>query len=144
MPSASFSHTAASPVAIDRAFAALQKAETWGAIGGVGEIRDARHDADGALTGYRFTAEVGGMRYPGTATVTRSDAPNDMEVAVDTSEVRATIRVVLTENGDGTDVTVNLSIRSNGFISTLTFPVISNAIGSGLPASVASFASGLA
>jgi hypothetical protein len=144
MPSASFSHTATAPVAIERAFEALQEASTWGAIGGVGEIRDASHDPDGALTGYRFTAEVGGARYPGTATVTRSTPPTDMEVAVDTPEVGATIRVALSRSGQATDVTVDLSVRSKGFLSTLAFPVISNAIGSGLPASVTSFAEGLA
>lgn len=143
MPSASFSHTSWAPARPDRVFEALQDSSTWESIGGVGRVDDARHDASGRLLGYRFTAEVAGMRYPGEAVVTRSDAPDTMVVEIDTSEVGATVEVGLMPDGRGTSVTVALEVSSKGFVSAMAFPMISSAIGSGLPANVDAFTAGL-
>ena len=140
MPSAAFSHTAVASASPEAAYASLQHADTWESIAGVDEVSDPRHDEEGRLLGYRFTVEVGGRRYPGTAVVTGSEPPHSMTVKIDTSEVAGDIRVRLASDDARTEVTVELAIASKGFLSTLVFPVISTAIGSGLEASVESFA----
>lgn len=145
MGASTFSHTALSRTTIERAWTALQLPATWEAIGGVADITDPEHTAAGTMIGFRFTADAGGRRYPGQARAVRSEAPRRMTVEIDTSELSGEIDVVLAPVTDGsTEVRVNMSVQSKGWMARVAFPLIAASIGSGLPASVESFAARLA
>lgn len=59
---------------------------------------------------------------------------------IENSEVRGVTTVQLTDDGPGTRVTVTLEVESVGMFASMFFPVIANAIGSGLPHTVDAFA----
>ena len=67
-----------------------------------------------------------------------------MLLALDAREVVGALEARLEANGDGTTVvTVTLEVQSRGTLSTMFFPVVSEAIAKGLPAQVERFASSL-
>ena len=67
-----------------------------------------------------------------------------MLLELDAREVAGTLEARLEANGDGTTVvTVTLRVTSRGTLSTLFFPVVSEAIAKGLPAQVERFAASL-
>ncbi len=137
MASQTFTHRAQLASSIETAWDRLQMASTWGDIGGMSEVTDARHDDAGNLLGFAFAAVVAGKRYPGKATTTRSEAPHHMAMDIDTGELRGTIDVRL-----HTDpvIEVTLSAHSKGLFSAMMFPVIAGAIAGGLPDNVERFA----
>lgn len=143
MPTETFTATSHTPASVNRAWTALQRAETWAAIGGVDEITSAVHDADGNLVSFELAAIVAGKRYPGTARTVHSDPPTSMTIEIDTSELAGTLSVVLTPETSAV-VDVAFTIRSKGFVSSVFFPAIATAVGSGLPRDVAAFAARLA
>jgi hypothetical protein len=57
--------------------------------------------------------------------------------------VRGVTTVILDPTATGTVVTVVLEVESVGLLSSMIFPIIAGAIGSGLPRSVEEFAAGL-
>lgn len=140
MPSQSFSHAElvdADPTSVWRA---LQSAETWGGIGGVDEIADAVHDDTGHLRAYRFAVVVAGRRHSGSAHTTEIHPEQRMDVAIESDEVTGSIRLDLQPSGRRTMVEVTMEVRSNSLFSSMFFPVIASAVGSGLPRNVAAFA----
>ena len=83
-------------------------------------------------------------RYPGTARVATAEVGERMRLELDAREVAGTLETHLSANGRGsTVVTVTLEVISRGTLSTLFFPVVSEAIAKGLPAQVDRFAAGL-
>lgn len=124
----------------------LQRAETWEGIAGVEAVHDAVHDEAGNLVEFGFTVSVGGVRYSGQATVTRSEDPTDIRLDLTTTEMVATIDVHLEQAGgaETTTVTVELAVRSRSFLAGMFFPAIADTIGRGLPAATGHFASRLA
>ena len=127
-----FTHRVKVDASLDHAWQVLQDPETWGMIAGVERVYDARHSPDGTLRGYRFTVNAAGKRYEGTAATHNADRPSLMAVTIDTSEVAGTISVELVpSNPGGTHLTASLKMRPKGILSTLVFPVIANAVGSG-------------
>jgi hypothetical protein len=67
-----------------------------------------------------------------------------MKLELDAREVAGTLETHLSPNGQGTTiVTVTLEVVSRGTLSTLFFPVVSEAIAKGLPAQVDRFADSL-
>ena len=80
------------------------------------------------------TGTGGGIVYNGTGTAVNPERPHHYELILDTSEMAGTISVELAAaNPGGTDVEVALELRSKGFLSSMFFPVVSRAIGNGLP-----------
>lgn len=143
MPSQHFEQTARAASPPDEVWEALQRPDTWATIGGVDRIFDPVHDGDGILTGYGFEATAGGRTYPGQARTTVAEPPHRMVMHVETAEVDGRIGVSLDPDGAGTLVAVDLMVRSRGPLSTLLFPVVARAIGSGFAGSVADFAARL-
>lgn len=142
MASGRFTHTvtvAADPPAI---WSALQRAETWAGIGPIDEVRDARHDAGGALRSYRWSADAAGRRWEGTATTTEAIPSERMTMALETTEMRGTITVSVQAGGPSA-VTVTLDAETTGMLATLFWGVISTAIKHGLPGQVEGFAARL-
>lgn len=144
MPSRTFHARASTRATTDTAWAALQRPGIWEGIAGVDEVTDARHGPDGLLTGFAVRATVGGTAYPGTAVVTASRAPTAMRVDVTTEGLAADIDVTLRTTDAETSVSVSITVTSRGFLGGLVFPVVAEAIGSGLDRTVADFAARLA
>ena len=145
MPSATFSHSAALVVPLDRAWRRLQAGDTWEAIAGVDRVFDTKHRPDGTLESYRFSATAGGVRYQGSATVRVSESQRQMIVDIETSEVTGWISTVLTGgNPDSGTITVTVSLEARGLLSAVFFPVLVRVVEEGLPASVKDFVARLA
>ena len=69
------------------------------------------------------------------------DRPAQYQLVLDTSEMAGTITVDLSQgNPGGTIVDVTLQLRSKGLLSSMFFPVVSRAIGGGLPDQVEAMA----
>lgn len=144
VPSAEFEHTVEAPATSDEAWQQLQNPETWEGLAGVEEVFDVHHDAAGVLTAYRFRATAASQVYEGTAKTVESSNASRMVIDIATSEVTGRITTSLQPTDGGVEVTVKVTLRSKGFLSTLFFPVISQAVGSGLPTQVDAFAARLA
>jgi hypothetical protein len=143
MPSQSFRADARTSAPLDEAWRSLQHACTWEGIAGVDHVTDATHD-EGRLTGFVFSATVGGVRYPGRSTVTAADPPAHMRLELATSELIATIDVALQTADTETEVRVALTVRSRSFLAGMFFPAIADTIGRGLPDTTVDFARRLA
>ena len=144
MPRATFTHQATALAGTEEVWTALQTAETWANIGPVEDVRDPEIDDTGHLRSFRWSATVASRRYPATARVSKL-APNErMKLDLDAREVVGSLEAHLEPNGDGTTiVTVTLEVVSRGTLSTLFFPVVSEAIAKGLPTQVEHFAASL-
>jgi carbon monoxide dehydrogenase subunit G len=143
MPSERFTHQAIATAPIHNAWQALQRAETWAAIGGVDEVFDAVHDDTGHLMGYHFLVTAAGRRFRGKASTVESVPPGLMAVDIDSSEMLGRITVRLVEASEHTTVTVTVDASAKGILSSMFFGVVARAIGQGLPESVEGFAAQL-
>jgi carbon monoxide dehydrogenase subunit G len=144
MPRATFTHQATADAPLEAVWERLQQAETWADIGPVESVSDAEVTSDGLLKSFRWSTTVGMKRYPGTALVASIEIGEHMKLDLDAREVAGTLETHLSPNGQGTTiVTVTLEVVSRGTLSTLFFPVVSEAIAKGLPAQVDRFAEGL-
>jgi len=144
MPRATFTHQATAAASSDAVWARLQDAETWANIGPVEDVRDPEVDDSGQLESFRWSTSVASKRYPGTARVTHAEPGERMTLDLDAREVAGSLETHLEPNGDGTTIiTVTLEVISRGTLSTLFFPIVSEAIAKGLPAQVDTFARSL-
>lgn len=143
MPSQSFNHVALTSASVEDTWRGLQLPETWATIGGVDRVHSPRHLPNGDLAGYEFIVTVAGIGYPGTATTAHRHAYESMVMDIDSTELTGRIEILLTSAPEGTGITVMLTARSKGLLSTLAFPVIAAAIGRGLSENVDSFAASL-
>lgn len=144
MPSATFTHQATTPTPADQVWQTLQSAETWANIGPVEGVHDAVHTEHGDLISFRWHTSVASKRYPGIAVVATTEPQQRMLLDLDAREVVGSLEALLEPNGDGTTViTINLRVTSKGTLSTLFFPVVSEAISKGLPRQVDEFARSL-
>jgi hypothetical protein len=68
-----------------------------------------------------------------------------MHLDLDAGEIAGSLTADLAAvpGGDGTAVTVTLVVTSRGMLSTLFFPVVTEAVSSGLPRQVDEFAAAL-
>jgi carbon monoxide dehydrogenase subunit G len=144
VPSAVFEHTAVAFASQDEVWKQLQDPQTWQGLAGVEEVFDAHHDPDGLLTAYRFRVAAASQIYEGSATTVEATNPSNMAIDIVTSEVTGRISTTLSETAEGIAVNVHVALRSKGFLATLFFPVISQALGNGLPQQVDAFAARLA
>lgn len=128
---------------LDAAWAGLQRPATWATIAGISEITNPVFDEGGNLTAYLFTAAVAGKDYAGKADVRLSSRPTDMVVSISTSEISGQIAANLVPSVDGVRVTINLDLQTRGLLSGMMFPLIANAVRTGLPDQVEQFASRL-
>lgn len=98
-------------------------------------------DERGRLRSFAFETTAGGRTYPGKATPRARDEGSLMAWDIATSEVSGSTTVEVAGNGTGgSSIRVTVEIASRGLLSTMLFPVIATAIGSGLPGAVESFA----
>ena len=142
VPTDTFEHTTVVEHPRSYVWNRLQDPETWKSMGGIDEISDAE-TADGELLGFRFVSRIGGMSFPGTAHTTTSEPEKAMIVDVDTSELGAVLRVILSDDDDGTRLEVGMDLTSKGFLASMMWGMVAASVGAGLPdrtaALVASF-----
>lgn len=143
VPSQTFSESSRTSAPIDDVWAALDRPETWQAIGGVDRVFDPEVDDHGRLRGFSFETVAGGKRYTGTAQPRQRVEGSTMAWDIESPEVRGTTTVDLEKDGDWTLVTVTVQVESVGFLSSMFFPVIAGALGRGLSTAVDEFVSGL-
>jgi hypothetical protein len=140
MPSATFSHAASVTQPAGTIWDRLQEVDAWANIGPLNKVWDAIHDGD-LLRGYKWRTTVGPTNYDGKASVVASERPHLMRLDLDAGEVTGSLETRMTSNGDGsTQIVVTLEVVSRGMLSTLFFPVLSEAVGRGLPDQVDQFA----
>ncbi|HJQ75718.1 MAG TPA: SRPBCC family protein [Acidimicrobiia bacterium] len=143
MPSQTFSHSATAKTSVQAVWAALDRPGTWETIGGVDRVFEPVIDEAGRLRGFSFEAVAGGRRYLGSAAPWDRVEGEVIAWRIESSEVRGGIRVETAVAEGGTRIEVTLEIESTGVLSSIFFPVIAGAIGSGLPNAVENFAAGL-
>jgi carbon monoxide dehydrogenase subunit G len=144
VPSQTFTHSSSTSAPLEEVWAALDRPETWEAIGGVDRVFDAAIDEEGRLRGFSFETVAGGKSYTGVASPHRRVDGETIAWNVKSSEIRGVTEVDLERDGDITTVIVTLQVESAGFLSAMFFPVIANAIGKGLSKAVDEFVAGLA
>lgn len=140
MPVRTFRQTASAAAPPDDAWTALQRASTWESVAGVDHVTDPRHREDGTLTGFRFRATAAGRDFPGVASTTVADPGARMVLTIETSELDGMIDVRLSPDGSGSDVAVDLTIRSKSVMAGLFFSTIAGVIDAGFEAQVREFA----
>jgi hypothetical protein len=137
MPSAIFTESVGISAAPAQVWDRLQEPSIWATVGPVQKVWDPVV-ADGVLTTFRWSTDIGGKVYQGVGKALNHDRPFNYRLVLDTSEMAGTINVDLTDgNPGGTIATVSIEIRSKGLLSSMLFPAIRNAIGSGFPGQVA-------
>ncbi|MEA2002730.1 MAG: SRPBCC family protein [Actinomycetota bacterium] len=144
MPRATFTHQAVADASIGSVWESLQHAETWSNIGPIEDVTEPRVSETGLLKSFRWSTTVAMKRYNGTAEIVTADVEERMKLDLDAREVAGSLDTHLEPNGNGTTVvTVTLEVISRGTLSTLFFPVMSEAIAKGLPTQVDQFAESL-
>lgn len=143
MPRQNYVHRAVASAPIERVWRALQRPETWGRVGGVTRVDLASFDDHGDLTGYRFSASIGGISYSGTATRAVITPGRRVVMDIDSDQMTGLIGVDLDPAGLQTSVTVEMTMAPKGFTATLLFPVISGAVASGFNETVEKFVASL-
>ena len=100
---------------------------------------------DGVLLTFKWSTDIGGKVYEGVGTALEHDRPDRYVLDLDAGEMAGKISTDLSAgNPGGTDVVVSIELRSKGMLSSLFFPAIKRAVGSGFPDQVAGMASQLA
>lgn len=140
VPSQVFTHQSTTDAHVDTVWARLDQPETWESIGGVNRVYDPKIDEEGRLVGFSFDTNAAGRKYIGTARPHERVEGNRMAWNVQNSEVTGVASVTLDPSDTGTVITVTLHVESVGLLSSMLFPLIATAIGSGLASSVDSFA----
>ena len=140
MPKDTFTHTTVTVAPLARVWASLDEPSTWEEVGGVDRVTDAVVEDDGRLRGFSFEVSAAGKPYRGVAKPRERHEEQLMAWDVDTAEVKGVTSVALRPLDEGTEITVMLEVESKGFLSSMFFPVIASAVGTGLPRSVDEFA----
>ena len=137
MPSATFSESVTIDVDPASVWDQLQEPDVWASLGPVQKVWDPVFDGD-VLTGFTWSTDIGGKVYEGSGTATEHQRPDRYQLILDTSEMAGTITADLSAaNPGGTEAKVSIELRSKGLLSSMFFPAIKNAIGSGFPQQVA-------
>lgn len=133
MPSATFAESVEIDATPSDVWDRLQESDTWASIGPVQSVWDPVVD-NGTLTTFKWSTDIGGKTYEGVGTALDHDRPSRYRLVLDTSEMSGTINVDLTDgNPGGTVAVVSMELRSKGMLSSMFFPAIKKAIGSGFP-----------
>ncbi len=143
MPSATFHHEITIDAPQDQVWDGLQDPAVWNSIGPVQNLWDPVVQ-DGVLTGFQWSTDIGGVVYKGTGESVIQERPDRYQLILDTSEIAGTISVDLSPaDPETTTVDVTVELRSKGLLSSIFFPVVSRAIGEGLPGQVEDMAAQL-
>jgi len=136
MPSATFTETVTIDTDPANVWDQLQEPDVWASLGPVQKVWDPVFDDD-VLTGFTWSTDIGGKVYEGTGKAISHRRPDRYELMLDTSEMSGRITADLSpSNPAGTEAVVAIELKSKGLLSSMFFPAIKNAIGSGFPQQV--------
>jgi carbon monoxide dehydrogenase subunit G len=139
MPRGSFSHRIDVPAPASEVWERFQEPRTWQGIGPIDEIRDVEVDGD-RLVAFTWSTHVGPSRYRGRSTIVENVPGKRVVMRLDSTEMGGALAVDLLDDSGATSVDVSLQVVTRGPMSSLFFPIISEAITRGLPAQVDAFA----
>jgi carbon monoxide dehydrogenase subunit G len=143
MPSATFTETVTIDAGPGEVWDRLQEPNIWQSVGPVQKVWDPTIE-DGVLRDFQWSTNIGGKVYEGVGTALEHDRPDRYVLDLDAGEMAGKISTDLSaSNPGGTDVVVSIELRSKGMLSSLFFPAIKKAVGSGFPDQVADMASQL-
>jgi carbon monoxide dehydrogenase subunit G len=140
VPSQTFSHRALTTATPEEVWEQLDQPRTWEAIGGVDRVFDPEVDGEGRLRGFSFDTVAAGRKYVGEARPHQRVEGEVMAWDIENPEIRGVITVAVRPAESGTEIRVTMEVHSVGFLSSMLFPVIATAIGSGLSKTVDEFA----
>lgn len=143
LPANTFTHQAITTATPDVVWRRLQQPQTWGAIGGVSRVENARYDNAGGLAGYRFVVNISGVDYRGTVNRTSMVEERQMVMSIESGQLKGMIGVQLHPLNPGTRVKVSMTMRPNGFLGQMMFGVISKGVASGFDDAVENFVDSL-
>ena len=141
MPRGSFSHTVAVPAQPQEVWERFQEPDTWQGIGPIDDIADVRVEGE-RLISFTWNTHVGPTRYRGKSSMIENHPPDRVVMRLDSNEMIGRLTVALTAVDASTQVEVTLDYATKGTMASLFFPVISQAIESGLGTQVDEFAAG--
>lgn len=137
MPSATFTETVEINAAPGEVWDRLQAPNIWASVGPVQKVWDPTIE-DGVLLKFKWSTNIGGKVYEGVGTALEHDRPNRYVLDLDAGEMAGKISTNLSAgNPGGTAAEVSIELRSKGMLSSLFFPAIKSAVGSGFPEQVA-------
>jgi carbon monoxide dehydrogenase subunit G len=143
MPRQTFLHRVLSEAESPAVWKALQRPESWQRIGGVRRVEQPTFDAEGGITGYRFTVDLAGKSHVGTARRSVMVPGRRVTMTIDTDQLGGDIDVELEPSGARSAVTVTMTVQTRGFMANMLFPVLTGAIASRFNDEVERFVAGL-
>lgn len=137
MPSATFTESVVIDAAPSDVWDRLQEPGIWESVGPVQKVWDPTIE-DGVLLGFKWSTDIGGKVYKGVGTALEHNRPDRYVLDLDAGEMAGKVSANLSPgNPGGTAAEVSIELRSKGMLSSLFFPAIKNAVGSGFPEQVA-------
>src|SRR5688500_7921557 len=112
MPRQTFMHRVLVEADPNEVWNGLQRPEAWERIGGVSKVEQPTFDDSGAITGYRFTVNLGGNLHVGTARRSAIAPGRRVSMTIDTDQLAGEIDVEFEPSGDQTAVTVAMTVQS--------------------------------
>ena len=100
-------------------------------------------DAEGGITGYRFTVDLAGRSHAGTAKRSVMIPGKRVAMTIDTDQLGGDIDVEVEPAGAETAVVVTMTVEPRGFMTKMLFPVLTGAIASRFNDEVERFVAGL-
>jgi carbon monoxide dehydrogenase subunit G len=136
MPSATFTETVEIDATPEEVWDRLQAPNIWESVGPVQKVWDPTID-NGVLLSFKWSTNIGGKTYEGVGTALEHQRPDRYVLDLDAGEMAGKITSMLTTgNPGGTEAEVSIELRSKGMLSSLFFPAIKSAVGSGFPEQV--------
>ena len=120
-------------------WSALDDPLTWEGISGVDRVTDSTRDESGRLAAFSFETTIGGRPYRGVARPGERVEGSRVVWLIQSPDVGGSIDVSLAPLEIGTLVTVALTVSVDGFLASMFFPVITQALGRGFPEAVEEF-----
>ncbi len=137
MPSATFTETVEINATPGEVWDRLQEPSIWQSVGPVQKVWDPTIE-NGVLQTFKWSTNIGGKEYKGDGKALDHTRPGHYKLLLDTSEMSGTISVDLTPgNPGGTNAVVAMELKSKGMLSSMFFPAIKKAVGSGFPQQIA-------
>jgi hypothetical protein len=144
MPSATFTENVEIDATPEEVWDRLQAPNIWESVGPVQKVWDPTIE-NGVLRTFKWSTDIGGKVYEGVGTALEYDRPDRYVLDLDAGEMAGKVTAALSAgNPGGTQAEVSIELRSKGMLSSLFFPAIKNAVGSGFPEQVADMGAQLA
>lgn len=120
----------------------MDDVETWKKIPGVDRIVASETDDAGHLESFAFEATIGGRAYRGQARRRERVEGEHISWTITSPDIAGAIAVDLEPVESKTAITVSLTVAVEGFLASMFFPAITQALGRGFPEAVEDFATG--